>query len=72
MTERERENREKNWDRYTMRKAVRLAREKREKTLVGKTVKEVKRRVALAIQAIDRVRETIPAEPWNSEDWMDM
>lgn len=70
MTDQSRQKQSEAWDRYLMRRAARLSRERRESTLMGKTVKEVKRCVTLAI---DRVRETIPcSDPWDSDDWMDM
>lgn len=70
MTDQSRQKQSEAWDRYLMRRAARLAREHREATLMGSTVKEIKRRVTLAI---DRVRETIPCnDPWDKDDWMNM
>jgi hypothetical protein len=71
MTEQTREKREAAWNRYHERKAARLTREARENRPVGKVVKEVKRRVTLAV---DRVKEVVvPTEdPWNDDEWMKM
>ena len=71
MTEVGREKREAAWNRYYARKAVHMARERRNGQPVGKVMAELRRRVSLAV---DRVRETIvPTEdPWLDDDWMDM
>ena len=68
MNEVGREKRELAWNRYLARKAVHLARERRNGQPVGKVMAELKRRVTLAV---DRVRETIVPtdDPWTDDNF---
>jgi len=68
---RKREKEIASWERYYARKAARLTREAKEKTLVGKVVKETKRVVGKTVETV--VEKINPSDdPWEDEDWMVM
>lgn len=58
-------------ERYSNARRARLAREKKEKKLLGRAVKEVKR---VSSRVVETVSEKInpSSDPWEDENWMAM
>jgi hypothetical protein len=57
------------WRRWEAKTASRISRDRREKTIVGKTVKETKRIISVTVQAISEKINPSP-NPWEEDDWM--
>lgn len=58
-------------NKYSDRKRARLARERRESTLIGRSHKALRR---VVVRTLERVSERVAPtpDPWESEDWMVM
>ena len=57
-------------DRYAAAKTARIIRERKEKTLFGRAVKETKQLWSLAREAVELELEKNPSDPWDDDDFM--
>lgn len=69
MTDATKEKSYESWRRWEAKKATHISREAREKTIIGRTVKETKRVVSITVQAISEKINPSP-NPWEDDNWM--